>query len=340
MERIIAIDYAKGFAILILLLSHCMGEESILKTWISSWNMPIFFIICGLLQQLHYPNGLPLNKLQIWMKHRIIQIFVPYFTFSLLYILFLNGLSWISEGKTNIFSGVISIITMQGVASMWFLPVYFFSEMLYVFFTVKLTYIKQFLFVIIIIILVISFQYNNGIFTNKAIYLLVKIFVAQSFTILGGVMKQILHQRKPYVFLLTILLIASILALYNGFISIGALLFNNVILFFIAGTIISYVIIMLFKAIDKNINHKRYFNILSVFGANSIVVLVTNNLLIELFRLLEYKVFNNFFLENGVIGAFLMATILAIPEYYLISIAQNKIGILFGRKLIVNNGKQ
>lgn len=340
MERMIAIDYAKGFAILILLLSHCMGEESILKTWISSWNMPIFFIICGLLQQLHNPNGLPLNKLQIWMKHRIIQIFVPYFTFSLLYILFLNGLSWISEGKTNILSGVVSIITLQGVASMWFLPVYFFSEMLYVFFTAKLSYIIQFLFVIIIIILVISLQYNNGIFTNKAMQLFLKISVAQSFTILGGRMKQILHQQKSSVFLLTILLIASILALYNGFIGIGALLFNNVILFFTAGTIISYVIIMLFKAIDKNIKHKRYFNMLSVFGANSIVVLVTNNLLIELFRLLEYKAFNNFFLENGVIGAFLMAAILAIPEYYLISVAQNKVGILFGRKLMVSNGKR
>lgn len=60
---------------------------------------------------------------------------------------------------------------------------------------------------------------------------------------------------------------------------------------------------MLFKVINTRTNPK-YLNILSTFGANSIVVLVTNNLLIELFRLLEYKVFNNFFLENGVIVHF------------------------------------
>lgn len=95
----------------------------------------------------------------------------------------------------------------------------------------------------------------------------------------------------------------------------------------------SYTIIMLFKIINENINSK-YLNILSSFGANSIVVLVTNNLLIESFRLLEHNFFNNFFLANGVIGAFLMTIILTIPEYYLISISQNKkIGILFGKKI-------
>lgn len=92
---------------------------------------------------------------------------------------------------------------------------------------------------------------------------------------------------------------------------------------------------MLFKVINKHTNLK-YLNILSTIGANSIVILVTNNLLIEIFRLLEYKVFNNFFLENGIIGAFLMTAILIIPEYYLISISQSKIGILFGKNLITN----
>lgn len=334
MKRLIELDHTKGFAILILLLSHCMGEENALKTWISSWNMPIFFIICGLIHQLRNPDGLPLDKLKTWCKHRIIQIFIPYFIFSLLYIIFLNGLSWISEGKTNILNECISVITMHGIASMWFLPIYFFSEILYTFLMVKLPRIIQILFIVIVIILVTSLQHNNEIIsTDKVMQLLLKISVALSFVILGGMWsKYFIRAKIPIYFILISLLISSIIALYNGFIGIGALLFNNIILFFIIGTIISYIILMLFKVINTRTNPK-YLNILSTFGANSIVVLVTNNLLIELFRLLEYKVFNNFFLENGVIGAFLMTAILIIPEYYLISISQSKIGILFGKKI-------
>lgn len=331
MKRSIEIDYTKGFAILILLLSHCMGEENVLKTWISSWNMPIFFIICGLIHQLRNPDGLPLDNLKTWCKRRIIQIFIPYFTFSLLYILFLNGLSWISEGKTNILNECISIITMHGIASMWFLPIYFFSEILYVFFIARFSSIIQFLFVIILITLL---QYNIEISTDKIISLFLKISIALSFVTCGGLFsKCFLRVRFSIYFILISLLIFSIIALYNGFIGIGALLLNNVVLFFITGIIMSYTIIMLFKIINENINSK-YLNILSSFGANSIVVLVTNNLLIESFRLLEHNFFNNFFLANGVIGAFLMTIILTIPEYYLISISQNKkIGILFGKKI-------
>lgn len=238
MKRLIELDHTKGFAILILLLSHCMGEENALKTWISSWNMPIFFIICGLIHQLRNPDGLPLDKLKTWCKHRIIQIFIPYFIFSLLYIIFLNGLSWISEGKTNILNECISVITMHGIASMWFLPIYFFSEILYTFLMVKLPRIIQILFIVIVIILVTSLQHNNEIIsTDKVMQLLLKISVALSFVILGGMWsKYFIRAKIPIYFILISLLISSIIALYNGFIGIGALLFNNIILFFIIGT--------------------------------------------------------------------------------------------------------
>lgn len=293
-----------------------------------------FFIICGLIHQLRNPDGLPLDKLKTWCKHRIIQIFIPYFTFSLLYILFLNGLSWISEGKTNILNECISIITMHGIASMWFLPIYFFSEILYTFLIARFPYAIQTLTIVIVIVLLTLLQHDNEIPTDKIISLLLKISIALSFVILGGILGRYYKQIKISIyFVLISFSIFSIMALYNGFSSIGALLLNNVVLFFITGTIMSYTLIMLFKIINENIDFK-YLNILSFFGANSIVVLVTNNLLIESFRLLEYNFFNNFFLANGVIGAFLMTIILTIPEYYLISISQNKkIGILFGKKI-------
>lgn len=327
MKRVIAIDSAKGIAILMLLLSHCITGEGYLKIWIFSWHMPIFFIICGLLNQLRNPKGQPLCQLKPWLKRRLKQIFVPYFIFGLFYIIFINGLYYISGNKINLLNECISLITMQGVASMWFLPVFFFSEMFFVFFIAKLSNILQALFIIITIFLLTQLQYNGEMPTDKIVRLLLKILVALSFVILGNRIGILFNRHIPFLLLMISLLITSLISLYNGFVGIGALLFGNVILFFITGFFISYSIIMLFKVISNNVD----LSLLNLFGANSIIILVTNNLFIEVFRLLEYNLFNNFFLENGFIGGLLMTIILIIPEYYLICLSKGKVGIIFGK---------
>lgn len=62
MNRIASIDYTKGFAIIMLLLSHCITENGYLKTWIFAWHMPIFFVICGILNTIRYPNGITFSS--------------------------------------------------------------------------------------------------------------------------------------------------------------------------------------------------------------------------------------------------------------------------------------
>jgi len=49
------IDNLKGFAIIMMILSHCIPGESVIKTWISSFNMPLFFIIGGYLRGKNNP---------------------------------------------------------------------------------------------------------------------------------------------------------------------------------------------------------------------------------------------------------------------------------------------
>lgn len=78
-KRILCLDYSKGIAILLLLLSHCMSGTSILKTWIFSFHMPIFFIICGILAAGNYPDGIRVNRFGSYLKKRCIQLLLPYF---------------------------------------------------------------------------------------------------------------------------------------------------------------------------------------------------------------------------------------------------------------------
>lgn len=339
MNRIISIDYTKGFAIIMLLLSHCITENGYLKTWIFAWHMPIFFVICGILNTIRHPNGIPFNKFNSWFRHRIKQIFIPYFVFGSLYIFFLGGLSFISGGKLIIRENFISLLSMNGIASMWFLPVFFFSELLYVFFITKTSKIIQYLFILSIILLLLHMQINGQIITNESTQLIIKVFSSIGFVLIGHfiwILIQKFSSPPQYILLAIILLIVSLIALYNGFVSIGSLTFGNVIIFYLVASALSYTIITLFYKLGDYTDLK-ILNFLKLFGSNSIVILVTNNLLIEFFRLIEYKYLGCFFLNNGLFGSLLMTIILIIPEYLLIQCTQGKIGVLFGK---INNKKR
>ena len=56
-KRIIWIDAVKGIAILLLLFSHSMTEYDLIKNWILAFRIPIFFIICGYIVHMKYPDG-------------------------------------------------------------------------------------------------------------------------------------------------------------------------------------------------------------------------------------------------------------------------------------------
>ena len=328
MNRIIGIDYAKGFAIILLLISHCLLEGNF-RVWITSFDMPIFFVVCGILHQMRHSEGLSFSYWNSWLKRRVMQIFIPYFVFGFLYITFRGGLSFWSGDCWDIIDGCVSLISMQGVVSMWFLPVFFFSELLFVFFVAKLSKIMQGLLVVVFVIILIFLQ-HNGIPDYWFSRFILKLGIALSFVVSGNFIGMFIKKRFNIVLLIIGVLICSVLALYNGFVGIGALRLGNVFLFFIVGMAMSYFIIKLFDALGRS-NNSKILKLLGILGANSIVVLVTNNLLIEVFRLLEYKLLNNFFLNNGVWGGILMAIILTVPEYYLIRLSQSKLRLLFGK---------
>lgn len=335
MNRVISIDYAKGLAILMLLLSHCISDVGHLKTWIFAWHMPIFFIICGILNTMRNPEGIPFREFSSWIKHRIKQVFVPYFVFGLLYIFFIGMLSFISEGKFILMDELISLFSLKGVASMWFLPVYFFAELLYVFFISKIPNISQGLLISCIVFFLLYNQVDGQIQVAESYVQLTKVLVSLVFVVLGRylwVLKEKVFMNFYYIPLIITFFLISLLALYNGFVGIGSLSLGNVILFYMVASTLSVLIMTLLEKIGQRVDSKnKILNFLSLFGVNSIVVLVSNNLLIEIFRLIEYKYFNNIFLNSGTLGGLLMAVILIIPEFCLIQLSQGKIGFLFGK---------
>ena len=67
------------------------------------------------------------------------------------------------------------------------------------------------------------------------------------------------------------------------------------------------------------------------YGKNTIVLLVTNNLLIEMIRLIDYKITGNILIRLGIFGSILFTVGLLIIEWWFIKVANGPLGFLFGR---------
>lgn len=116
----------------------------------------------------------------------------------------------------------------------------------------------------------------------------------------------------------------------NGAVGIGSLRFNSVLLFYSNAIITSIAILSIFKYAEQKTLHLKW---LSMFGKESIVILCTNNLLIETIRLLDYKITGNFLLNYGLLGCLVFTGILAILEYGIIRMTRQRfIRLLFGKR--------
>ena len=104
---------------------------------------------------------------------------------------------------------------------------------------------------------------------------------------------------------------------------------HNPILFFFTAILLCVSILGIFRHIEKSVNMELRF--LSLWGENTIIVLCTNNLVIETIRLADHLISGDFMLKIGVAGNFLFFIIITAIELIIIKIFSNKFGFVFGR---------
>lgn len=288
-SRLLFIDYTKGFAILLMVLSHCIPGEGIIKIWIFAFHMPIFFIICGYL--INHRQQVICNKESIIKRFK--SLYKPYFILGSPLLFFYFALGVYTENLTNFNHKLIHFITLQGIDSLWFIPVYFCAELLYITFnhfkSYHLnTYLSFFLFVILL-------------FTNESLWpslFLKRVIVGYLFIAIGTYIHQyqLEHKLQTGIYISIFILFSCSTQIY-GFSSMACM--ENVSLYFINATAISVSILGLFYKIEKSFYN---FNWLYYFGKNSIIILCTNNLIIETIRLIDFKLFGNTLIVNGIRG--------------------------------------
>ncbi len=325
-----SLDYAKGIAILLLIFVHCGAYDlSWVGAVISAFFMPVFFVICGILVAVKHPNGMNLSQFRPYMKRRWNQIFVPYFTFGLMLIAFFQALHILAGQPLTLGAQLFALISMQGIESMWFLPCYVLAEFIYIFGMARLPKRVQ------------VFLATVGVFGVAGIDLwgmpqfwlfrvLMKTWFGMIFIGAGFLLMQYRKklEKLPKAFWLVMIGVCIMLAVYNGQVGFSALQLGNVFLYFLNGIVLSIALLCVCKIMEA---HRYELPLLTMFGQNSIVVVCTNNLFIEIIRLLDYKLTGNFLINAGLAGSILFALLLILIEYMIIRLAQGKLGLLFGK---------
>lgn len=126
-QRLIYFDITKGFAIFLVVLGHIFNGSRF-DRWISSFHMPLFFIISGCLLKYNDYKNISLKE---FIRKRINGLIIPYIYFSILntILIFIINRFIIEDLIINI----LRVLVGQSVYALWFLPALFISEIIFLF---------------------------------------------------------------------------------------------------------------------------------------------------------------------------------------------------------------
>ena len=103
--------------------------------------------------------------------------------------------------------------------------------------------------------------------------------------------------KDSSIFIILMIITSIIFSKYNGFVGLGSFELNNIFLYFLFGIIGSTGVLFLIKKFDN-----KEIKILKLYGINSIVILCTHNILLEIIRLLDYKISGNILLNMDTVS--------------------------------------
>lgn len=135
-SRITYLDYAKGIGILFVVYGHIEYVTEGVRGFISSFHMPLFFIISGMLIALKNEDT---KNLKDSISKKARGILIPYISFSIIYF-FIDIMNlYLHKIDINTFiENAISSVTFYGVSVLWFLPALFIGESVALFIMVKI----------------------------------------------------------------------------------------------------------------------------------------------------------------------------------------------------------
>ena len=260
-DRIIYIDMLKGFSMICIVLGHVLNGNYALQCIVSSFHVPIYFIISGLLWK---NSKLKCNK--IYIKKVVKNLLIPYFFFSLV-----NGLFYIIQGANEqyIKNLIKHTLCMAGVGAIWFVPTLAITKII---FSLILKIKGKLIQLAIIVSMTLLFLIGSQSTANLAEIVIYRIIIGTVFIAIGYYCYEMFEKIEvPVVIIIVTIALGLFISYNNGPLGLFTLTNCTALAIFLA-VIISFGIMLLFRKIPNN-------KILAIIGENSLIIMATHQII-------------------------------------------------------------
>lgn len=315
-KRIDYLDMAKGIGILLVVIGHVTYVSEPVRQYISTFHMPFFFLISGML--LCYKQEEE-NSLWNFAVRRFKGLMIPYIICSIcIFLIESCRILWKAANTwENVFRQVFQSLCLQGVSVLWFLPALFLAELVFLFLRKKSSHLWTAIFLVSIYLLSswaieVAKEYFSQTNSLRAdlcydvISMIFRTLFCVSFVGSGYYFGSFLFAQKSNriveMFLSTGLLVfTGVVLKLNGSVDIRGMNLGNPALFLLGGVGGSVGVIVLCRVLES-LPLKMLHHFLLFMGCNSLLIMVTHlDFRVLYISILVSEWLNDTLLHNGVL---------------------------------------
>lgn len=315
-DRIEYLDITKGICMLLVIWTHIVSQFQIdntviliIKEIVTSFYMPLFFIISGMFAKSNLPFTLFLKK----KINTILFPFIIFYIISFIFSFFVSEVLNIELNNKFSFFNLFAIFETKSFSNgaLWFLSAIFFSSIIY--YVISRVIQKSQIIGILALVLLSSLGfYWNKLFDFRLPFYIDTALTALLFFYCGEKIIKYLYTRNNYKYAKHLMLGLSLIMTFalKGF--GGAMVSNgysmNIIFFYLVGISGTFLVISFSSLLKKA-------RIVEKIGKYSIIALCTHYFLITPLKLIFRTVTDNNILLSFLI--FIAIYFLMIPIIYL-----------------------
>ncbi len=291
-KRLDYLDMAKGIGIFFVAMGHMEDISTGTRIWISSFHMPLFFIISGILMAV---RNEPSKDFSVAVRKRFRGIIIPYLWFSLSYfVIDILNLNVVHNIDLHTFiEDTIDSAIFYGMSVLWFLPALFLASVGFLFLKKKLPdrIIVWLLAPIAVLAYLLKIRFEGPYDANadsfvvttliKLVYIALRAVIAQSFVGYGYYSKclfdRICDRYEKVGSVLSTrsgsFITGAVFLAVNIFVAINSecydfrnMKFNNMLMYYIAAFAGCFGIVFILKALPA-------VKLITYFGRNSMIVM-------------------------------------------------------------------
>ena len=273
-SRIIWIDFAKVFVMLLVIADHLGFQDERVSSWIWSFHMPAFFFLSGIFSK-------PEMNIIESIKHDLYRLLLPVLLWHLI-----GSFIWLPLTAYNMKTGdvwgayknlQIDFFTGYGMGFGWFMVCLFWIRIMH-----KFLHKLKFLGVIVGFTVLPLIAYSVHKFIAIPFYILESL-MAFPFYFLAFMLKNFLHRiekldTKKIVFGTILFFMSSLILLsFNGNGAINGMRYgNNLLLFYLQGTMGSFFVCFISMMV-VNVRNLRMLPYITTLGGgdNCVIALPT-----------------------------------------------------------------